>query len=1182
MKFIFSERFAAKGIVFAFAVLLLLFGFTSAALAQTETGQIVGTVTDPSGAVVPNAKVTITNVGTGAERTTTTDDRGTYTATNLLPAVYSVTVEATGFAKTEKRVQVTVGARVALDFELQVGAAVQVVEVTAEAGVAVNTETQTVGQVIDSKKITELPTLTRNPYALALTAGNVSPADPTGRGVGVAINGLRAASTNVLLDGAANNDEFIAATGQSVPLDAVQEFSLLTTNYTAEFGRASGGIVNVATKSGTNAFHGTAYEFNRVSRLASNTFDNSAQIDAAGNWAPVRKGVFTRNQFGYAVGGPVMKDKLLFFQSTEWIRVRSSSPRQVWIPTPELIAASAPATRAYFSAYGTPKSGMVSLGRLTKDAANVAIPGGLCNAGGPCAALPGTTPVFDHFAYSRPSDAGGGDPQNTYLLVGRVDWNISGKTQLYGRYALESGDFLKGSVADSAYQGFDTGQKVFNNNYLVSLTHSWTPRLTMQTKVVYNRLNTLQPHAEQPSSPTLFIRSSATRILGDLIALPGYLPFSPGSGIPFGGPQNFGQVYQDMSYVRGSHQLRFGGSYVYLQDNRTFGAYQDPSATLSGSLRGAMDNYLNGVLLRFESAIDPQGKFPCNQRVTRVSGRETFVDVVTPQCTVNLPVGQPSFSRSNRYHEFAFYAQDSWRATPRLTFNFGLRWEYFGVQHNKDPNRDSNYYDAAVGNIFQGIRGGDLATTPNSPIKGLWKKDWNNFAPRIGFAWDMFGTGKTALRGGWGMGYERNFGNVTFNVIQNPPNYLVISLTAPVDLPVIPIPVDVAGPLSGSTGSKSIPRGSLRNVDSNIQTAYAHFWSLTLEHEALKNFFVAVDYSGSKGQKLYSLENPNRIGSGNVFLGDPCLDRVLNVDTNGDGIPDATDGLPDTGVTGSCQFRLRIGQYTNINRRSQQAFSLHNAMNVRVNLRNVANSGLTLTSNYTWAHTIDNLSSTFSESGNNFNLGLTDAFNPNLDRGNADFDIRHRFVVSGTWEVPFAKSTTGVVNRVLHGWSINPIFTANTGTPFTVWDCNLFVFSICPRMFEATAISRTGVANPQDDSVSGTPNFLRFIEMPMSSVDESYANPITGSAEFGPYPANMTGRNVFRGPGAWGVTLGLYKTTKVNERFSVQFRAELFNALNHANMFVLGSQADVAEGNEFIPAARDGRRNVQLALKLIF
>lgn len=1124
-----------KLLLFIFSALLVAYAIPTNLIAQQEVGQIVGTVLDPSGAAVPEAKVTVKNVATGVERPPmTTDNRGSFVVVSLLPGLYEVKVEHSGFAPAIQRVQLTVGGKPSVEIKLEISGTTQEVQVTAEGGVEVNTETQTLSQVITTQQVLEFPTISRNPYALVVLSGNVSEGDPTGRGVGVAINGQRAASTNVLLDGSPNNDEFIAAVGMNVPLDSVQEFSVITNNFTAEYGRASGGVVNVATKSGTNDYHGTGYWFGRYSALASNSFVDNAN--------GIKKPVFTRNQLGYSIGGPIKKNRAFFFQSTEWTRVRSGATRVVVVPTSQLIGLADSNTRNFFSSLGTLKSSNTFLRTITRqdliDAGSDP-----CGAGSLCATLVSpSTPVFNRVSYTVPSDSGGGDPQNAYNLVGRVDWNISDTTTFYARYALENALLQAGTISNSPYSRFDTGQNVKNNNMLVSLVHTFSPQLVTQSKVVFSRLNLLQPQGA--AVPTLFFRNVTTRFLGDRVALPGYLPFSPGSGIPFGGPQNFGQLFQDVNFVKGSHQWRFGGSYVYIQDNRTFGAYADPSATLStGTIKTAMNNFLLGQLQSFQSAIDPQGKFPCGS-------------TATPGCTVTLPVGQPNFSRSNRYNEFAVYAQDSWRIRPRFTINLGIRWEYFGVQHNKNANLDSNYYDGSGGSIFQRIRNGDVATVPNSPIGGLWKKDWNNFAPRLGFAWDVRGDGKTSIRGGYGIGYERNFGNVTFNVIQNPPGYAVISIISGVDVPSIPISTSLAGPLAGSTGSKALPRVSLRNVESSIRTAYAHFWSASVEHEVVRNVVVGVDYTGSKGTNLYSLENPNRPGAGNVYLGDPC-----------------TIGDPF-----SCTARLRTTQYTNINRRGDKAFSNYNAMNVRVNVRNVANSGLNLTANYTWAHTIDNLSSTFSESSNNFNLGLLDPFNPRLDRGNADFDIRNRLVISAIWDVPFAKHTTGLVNRILNGWTFAPIFTASTGTPFSVFDCTNAFFSVCPRMFAAGSVPREGTGTlKQDPSTPATFTYLNLA----GKFDTSFVNPITGSSEFGPYPKSMTSRNFFRGPGSWNLNLGLYKTTKVNERFNLQYRAEFYNAFNHANNSVLGSEADVSS-QDVIRVQRQGRRQIQMALKLIF
>ncbi len=358
----------------ALAVLCLL---TSSMFGQTETGQITGNVVDPSGAAIPKAAVTVKNVATGATRTFTTDSSGTYLVPNLPPGEYQVSASAAGFATTQQLATVAVGSKVGVDLHLQVGAASQLIEVTGQA-FQVNTETQTLQSVISTEQVLELPTLTRNPYDLVLISGNVSNTDPTGRGAGVSINGQRAASTNVLLDGVPNNDEFVGAVGQSVPLDSVQEFSVLTSSFTAEYGRASGGVVNLATKSGTNVLHGSAYEFNRVSYLGSNGFDRNANS--------IAKPVYDRNQFGFSVGAPIIKDKLFVFESTEWTRVRSASNTIAYIPTPQFIAAAAPATQAFFNAFGQTRPGLqilqtVSKSQLAANGTNICKGGA---AGGPC------------------------------------------------------------------------------------------------------------------------------------------------------------------------------------------------------------------------------------------------------------------------------------------------------------------------------------------------------------------------------------------------------------------------------------------------------------------------------------------------------------------------------------------------------------------------------------------------------------------------------------------------------------------------------------------------------------------------------------------------------------------------------------------------------------------------------
>jgi hypothetical protein len=462
-----------------------LFLLAGSLMAQQETGRVVGVVKDQSGAVIPGATITVKNNATNAERTAVTSGDGSYAITNLLPGNYTISVSMTGFNTAQKQLVVSVGGVVNAEFSLTVGA-VPTTVVVSETAIQIETSTQTLANVITTKQILELPTLTRNPYDLVAVAGNINPVDPrdvangASRGTGFNINGQRSASTNILLDGADNNDTFTASVGQSVPLDSVQEFSVVTSAFTAEYGRAGGGVVNVATKSGTNGFHGTLYEFNRVSKLSSNGFDANAQ--------GIPRGVFARNQFGFSAGGPIKKDKLFFFNNTEWFRVRSTSTETALVAMPDLIAASAPQTQQFFSTLGSQLKVQPNGTIYTKSM----IPG-LCNATGPCANLAPSTPIFGTVNYPVAGDAGGGSPRDEYQSVSRIDYNLTDKTTLYGRYAVDHNNLFPGFVATSPYAGYDTGENDLNQNALFSVTHTFSPRVVSQSKIVYSRLNQLQP-----------------------------------------------------------------------------------------------------------------------------------------------------------------------------------------------------------------------------------------------------------------------------------------------------------------------------------------------------------------------------------------------------------------------------------------------------------------------------------------------------------------------------------------------------------------------------------------------------------------------------------------------------------------------------------------------------------------
>ena len=1182
--------------IFKFVSLLaVLFLCSLTAFAQTDKGSITGIVTDASGAVVAGAKVTAVSPTTGLSRNTETGSIGEYTLTALPNGKYNLTIEKEGFAKYSTQAVVDVGSITTVSAKLAITGSSTTVEVSASGEVAeVNTESQTLSTVVTSKQIQDLPTLTRNPYDLVSTSGNVSSDANSNRGVGYAINGARSASTDILLDGGENVNLFTAQLGTQVPLDAVNEFSVLTSNFSAEYGRAGGGVVNVATKSGTNQFHGSLYEFNRVSALATNTaqgLGDRAQAFAngtcvSGQPCSVGKFGFTRNQFGYSVGGPIVKNKLFFFSSTEWIRVRSNTSQVAAIIDPSFLSLTNANTQAYFNMFGKAfQPSLVTLQTSTWGQEANKVPGvnGVCALGIAC-----SQPFADKVQWTVATQSGGGYPQNTWNTVNKIDWNINSKNTLTGLYTIYSEDDLPGTINTSPYLGWDTGQTNYNQIANIAYTHLFTTNLVSTTKLIYNRFNNKQPLGVGPVSPTLYSTTSVPSLpfLGSQLIFPGYNAYTPGNAIPFGGPQNLYQIYEDLKWSRGRHQFSFGGAYIQIRDNRVFGAYENPieplGTTFAGSgntytaFNSAFGNLINGNTWRFQGAIYPQGLFPC---LRDQYGANVPVNGSLNYCTLNLPVGPPAFGRNNRYNDGSWYVNDSWKMTPRFTLNLGLRWEYYGVQYNA-PNQklDSNFYLGPGATIFDRFRDGAVLLAPNSPMGRLWNRNPYNFAPRVGFAWDVFGNGSTSLRGGYGLSYERNFGNVTFNVIQNPPNYSVTSLTS-TNSNRYPIFTDVSGPLAG-TGTRIFPTPNLRAVNPNIKPAYTEFWSLAIDRQLMKNSVLSLEYVGSKGVHLYSIADMNQAGCGapqcngfgNIFLGDTNPDARLNY------------------------------QYNEINFRGSNAFSNYNGVNVKFQGNNLFNKGLYLNAAYTWSHSIDNLSSTFTDGyASNYMLGYTNGFFPNLDKGNSDFDTRNRFVLSGTWNVPWGNNLSNTVERqLLGGWSVSTIFVAHSGNPYSIYDCTWQVAYSCARWTPTVSTVKVGGQGPLVAS-----NLYTFLSMP---VDPNTGSPIN-TGDTSPQPTctglvgvgcqftlsgiPMTGRNAYQSPGYWNFNFVFAKNFKLTERFQLQFRGEMYNAFNHSNLYIYPFNLD-ASTTTTIQADRGGvvpngpgtytdeRRNVQFGLKLTF
>src|SRR5947199_4383008 len=451
----------------------------------------------------------------------------------------------------------------------------------------------------------------------------------------------------------------------------------------------------------------------------------------------------------------------------------------------------------------------------------------------------------------------------------------------------------------------------------------------------------------------------------------------------------------------------------------------------------------------------------------------------------------------------------------RMTLNLGVRYEFYGVQHNANQGLDSNFYPGQGANRFEQIANGQIMLAKDSPIGKLWNLDPNNFAPRLGIAWDVFGDGKTSLRGGYGMAYERNFGNVTFNVIQNPPNNSTIQFNAGTDVPSIPITLDNLGPLAGSGVNKAFARVSLRAVDSDIVNAYAHFWSAAFEKQLGNGTVASIEYSGSAGRALYGIYNINRSGTENVFLGKGPTSNLFG------------DGPVGVG-------RLNNNGAASINWRGNGGRSNYNAMILSFDTSRLRNLGLRLGARYTYAVNRDNLSSTFSDSNaGNFQLGFLDPFNPDLDYGYSENDVRHRFVTNFTWDIPSPKEAKGWVRQVVGGWQINGIYSANSGPPFSVWDC-AFADNVCSRAILDGAVNFRGSVNHDAIGVPDVPNRYAFIDF--SGLHPGSFRDHIGQAEFAPFPANMSKRNAFRGPGFWNMDASLYKNFQITESKRLQLR----------------------------------------------
>jgi hypothetical protein len=1111
----------------------------TAARAQTFTGAVVGHVVDVQQAAIPNASVTLKSVERGFERHATTNPQGEYAFELVPPGKFTLHAEASGFTPTTVNVEVVVATPVRSDVILGVQSLQQSVKVLGENGVSVQTENASLGRTISSHEMSELPSLTRSPYDfMALMPGAVLSNDLIG--VGFAVNGGRTQSANYLLDGAENNDTFMSTVAQDVPLDSIEEFNAQTNHYSAEYGRNSSFTANIITKAGTKDFHGSLYDYVRNSALAANTFDNNAH--------GFPRPVFNRHQFGGTLGGPLRPAKLFFFVSMEPILVRSSAPTTFFVPTPQLLAISAPGTQAIFQRFPLP-SELSSTNVLMRP---------VCPFGSSCDPQTGagfvTLPAFAFTSRTGPQDAGAGAPQNTILATGRLDWVINSKMQAFLRYAFEDKDEFA-AVSQPYSSSLDVPISSRNQNIAINLIRTWSPHVATESRIAYNRVvgdpdrfGGNSPGAPQPPFPGFFIQDEPNVVL-------------PSGTAPGVGPQNFYQFFQTVTWARGRHTLKFGGQFVHLRENISLGINV-------GEVAGAdfldVQGFVKGNLGFYSIALNPKGHFPGE-----------FVDP---------PFGPPSFTRHYHYNEPALFIADTWKITPRLTLTPGLRWEYFGVLHSPGAEHalDSNFYPGSGNNVLQQISSGRFLRTTDAPgdLHGrFYRPDYKNFAPRLGIAYDLFGDGKTVLRAGAGLFYDRRVGWELFRVFLNPPSYSLTVLTN------IPVTSQLLGDQFAAFPNTPLQmsQNDTTSIDPNMRSAYTSSWNATLEREIAGNFVAALSYLGSSGSRLYSIYRLNRMGSGGLL--DPsCVTTRF-----------ASDGTTPLGPDYTNCPGLN-SDVSDLRERTNGSHSSFEALQLRLDSRRLPRWGAEFGVNYTWSHSIDNRSvSALSGSIADVGGAFLDAFHPSLDRGPSDFDVRHRIAAQWIWEMPLGRNSRSWTGRyLLGGWEISGLLSYQTGQPYTLAD-----FGVPDFRGERTRPRLTGTPPRVGPLLPDASSQNSFLYLPINQVYDPFSGKcMANTAPFaceisvnGPFDGTLS-RNTFRQPGTYYQNTALLRNIPLpNERMKLQFRAELYNLFNHPNLYVNGGSTDVSTPS-FAPSKghsvpgvtasfRDSRQIV-LALKFIF
>jgi Carboxypeptidase regulatory-like domain/TonB-dependent Receptor Plug Domain/TonB dependent receptor len=1133
-------------------LILPLFGTAANLRGQVAGGSISGTVTDSASRVVGGVQITITNVATGVTRVVTTNDEGVYSAPNLQPGTYEIEFSAKGF-KVEKRrgIELTVGAAVVLDFSMKVGELHESIVVQSEVP-AVQLSTSDISAVVNATTVRELPLNGRSWTDLAQLQAGVSAihtqpdfsagTDRGNRGFGqqLTISGARPQQNNYRLDGVSLNDYANGAPGSvlggSLGVDAIQEFSVITSNYSAEYGKTSGGVVNAITRSGTNRIHGSAYEFIRNSKLdAKNYFD-------VGSIPP-----FKRNQFGGTIGGPIQKEGTFFFADYEGIRQGLGITTVATVP-----------------------SDMARTGAMqTLDAPTCAADGGVFNAGICQLTVDPSAAQYLTFYPRAPSSsqvAGSDTAQYTFagqqivnenFFTTRLDHNFSSKDSLFGTYMYDKTPYSSPDGLNNVeFETLTARQFV-----AIEETHIFTPSFANSIRIGGNHeavKNNQSAKAINPDSSRTDLGVGGTAFAGraasQVLMGGGISDFTGGVG---GSPTYFYhwnsvQAYDDAFLTKGTHSLRFGGGFEHMMLNVI--ADTDP----------------NGIW-RF---TDWAGFLTNNP--TKFQGG--IASTLSP--------------RNLRQNIFGVYLQDDWRWKPNVTLNLGLRYETSTVL-KETSGKTANLTNLSdplpvCGRLVQGQCSAAGAFFSNPTLK--------NFEPRVGFAWDVFHNGKTAVRGGIGL----------FDVLPLPYQFVLMTTQS---APFFSYTA-VNNPGQGTffTGLTNFPANTLRStyVDSHQKRNYIMQWNLNLQQQLTPTVAAMVAYVGSRG-----IHQPFKVDEADLVIPSKTPNGYLwpQVDVLGNlyvpGQCDQTD--PNGADPSQCVAPNPINpSFGSVRGIFYEGHSYFNAFEAQLSKR--MSHGLQVQGTYTWGKSMD--TSSASVAGDTFGNSISSLhwFDMRLSRGLSDFNVGHTIVVNGSWELPTAKSFSAPAQWALGGWELGLIFTASDGVPFSAtWGTGSdpqYTLSSDDWAFpNRLGGSRCGnLTNPGNPNNYIKTDCFAVPTAPSQAFFSANCNPAPPSLGTALAPGDLrcfnlrgnAGRNILIGPGITSLDFSLFKNNyikKISERFNIQYRAEIFNILNHPNFAppVNPTNTDIFDGTGtlnpsagLITRTTTTAREIQFAVKVIF